>query len=59
MKESRGRAKFKMLPTDGARAGLQFGLNMRQLGMVMEESQIVDDEEEKMCDKGIAIKSYK
>ena len=31
-----------ILPTDGARACRQIGLDKRQLGLVMEERQIVD-----------------
>ena len=42
LKTSSEGTKFKILPTDGARACWQICLDRRQLGLVNEEGQIVD-----------------
>ena len=42
LKASREKAEFKIMPTYGARACCQIGLNRRQLGLVGEEMQIMD-----------------
>ena len=42
-KASRERAKFMILPIDGARACQQIGLDRRQLGLVRKDGKIVDN----------------
>ena len=42
LKAIREKAIFQILPTDGARVCWKIGLDRRQLGLEMEEVQIVD-----------------
>ena len=44
LKASRERAKFKIMPTDGASVCWQIGQDRRQLDLVKEEKKIVDNE---------------
>ena len=41
MKGSRERGSFKILPTNGARVYKPISLDRRQIGLIMEEGQIV------------------